>query len=150
MFKSIKIKALFMFVAVFGAAGAYAQTNEVSDSELNKFADAYINIQMQNQEAQQEMMTVIQQEGLEVERFNEIQQAVMDPNAKNDATEDEMKKHAKVTAKFEQMQPELERRAKEGIESKGLTFERFQQLATVIQNDVNLQQKLQGILLKHQ
>ncbi len=150
MFNSLKIKSLFLFVAVLGSASLFAQEKEVSDSELNKFADAYINIQMQNQEAQQEMISIIEGEGLKIERFSEIQQASMDPNQKNDATPAEMKMHDNAVAKMEKLQPELEKKAKEGIESKGITFERFQELATVIQQDQGLQQRLQGILMKHQ
>lgn len=150
MFKSLKIKSLFLFVAVLVSAGLFAQENEVSDSELNKFADAYINVQMQNQEAQQKMMAIIQEEGLKVERFSEIDQAAMDPNTQSDATEAELKMHSNATAKIQKMQPELEKKAIEGIESKGLTFERFQELAAVIQKDQGLQQRLQNILMKSQ
>ena len=150
MFKSLKLKSLFLFVTILGSASSFAQENEVSDAELSKFADAYINIQMQNQEAQQEMMTIIQDEGLKVERFSEIEEAAMDPNKTSDATDAEIKMHANATAKMEKMQPMLEQRAVEGIESKGLTFERFQELAAVIQQDQGLQQRLQGILMKNQ
>ncbi|QAA81476.1 DUF4168 domain-containing protein [Aequorivita sp. H23M31] len=150
MFKSLKIKSLFLFVAVLGSAGVFAQDKDISDSELNKFADAYINVQMQNQEAQQEMISIIEGEGLKIERFGEIQQASMDPNQTNDATPEEMKMHDAAVAKMEKLQPQLEQKAKAGIESKGMTFERFQELATVIQQDQALQQRLQAILMKHQ
>ncbi|SDX44619.1 DUF4168 domain-containing protein [Aequorivita viscosa] len=150
MFKSLKLKSLFLFVTVLGSVASFAQENEVSDAELNKFADAYINMQMQNQEAQQEMIAIIQNEGLKVERFSEIDQATMDPNKESDATPAELKMHANATDKMKKMQPALEKKAIEGIESKGLTFERFQELATVIQQDQSLQQRLQDILMKSQ
>lgn len=150
MFKSLKIKSLFLFVGILGSASLFAQEAEISDNELGKFADAYINIQMQNQEAQQEMIAIIENEGLKIERFSEIEQSSMDPNKKVDATDAEMKMHANATAKIDKMQPEMEKKAKEGIESKGLTFERFQELAAVIQQDQSLQQRLQNILMENQ
>lgn len=148
--KLLKLKALFLFVAFLGSASLFAQENKVTDDELNKFADAYINIQMQNQEAQQEMVRIIQNEGLKLERFSAIEESMQNPNQKPDATEAEMKMHSDATAKIEKMQPALEKKAIEGIESKGLTFTRFQELATVIQQDQTMQQRLQDIMMKKQ
>ena len=150
MFKSGKIKSLFLFVTLLGAFSLSAQEQDVSDSELAQFADAYIKVQMQNQEAQQEMMTIIEGEGLEVERFSEIQQTAMDPNQKSDATADEMKKHANAIAKIDKLQPELEKKAVNEVESTGISIERFESLASVIQQDQGLQQRLQTIIMERQ
>ncbi len=105
---------------------------------------------MQNQEAQMEMMTIIEAEGLEVQRFSEIQETSMDPSQKSDATAEEMKKHGSAIAKIEQLQPELERKAVAQIESSGISIERFESLASVIQQDQGLQQRLQTILMERQ
>jgi|26BtaG_2_1085354.scaffolds.fasta_scaffold00015_81 hypothetical protein len=150
MFKSVRIKSLFLFVGILGSLTLSAQSQDVSDTELAQFADAYIKVQMQNQEAQKEMMTIIEGEGLEVERFSEIQQSSMDPNQKSDATAEEMKKHGSAIAKIEQLQPELEKKAVKEIESSGITIERFESLASVIQQDQGLQQRLQTILMERQ
>lgn len=150
MLKSVKIKGLFLFVSILGSLTLSAQEQDVSDTELAQFADAYINVQMQNQEAQQEMVTIIENEGLDVETFSAIQQASMDPEQKADATADEMKKHANATAKIEKLQPQLEKKAIDGIESTGITLERYESLASVIQRDQGLQQRLQTILMERQ
>ena len=150
MLNFLKTKSLFLFVIILGSVGLFAQDTQVSDTELNNFADAYMNVQMQNQEIQQKQISIIEAEGLNVERFSEIQQTSMDPNQKSNATPAEMKMHENAVAKMEKMQPELEKKAKEGIESKGLTMERFQELAAVIQQDPGLQQKLQTILMEKQ
>ena len=84
-----------------------------------------------------------------MDRFGEIEKAAAG-NQKSDATEAEMKIHDSAIAKIELMQPELERKAKEGIESKGLTLDRFQELAAVIQQDQGLQERLQNIFIKNQ
>lgn len=150
MFKSVRINSLFLFVTILGSLTLSAQQQDVSDTELAQFADAYIKVQMQNQEAQQEMMTIIEGEGLEVERFSEIQQTAMDPNQKSDATADEMKKHGSAIAKIEKLQPELEKKAVDQVESTGISMERFESLASVIQQDQGLQQRLQTILMERQ
>lgn len=149
MFRSLKIKSLFLFMTILGTATVSAQ-EDVSDKELGQFADAYVKVQMQNQEAQQQMMTVIEEEGLKVERFSEIQEAEMDPNKTSDASAEEKKMHASAMAKIEEMQPALEKKAVEGIESTGITIERYQSLAAVIQNEKSLQQRLQTIMVERQ
>ena len=151
MFKSVKLKGLFFFVAILSSvAFTNAQENKISDAELNKWANAYQKVQMQNQQAQQKMMTMIQDEGMELQRFNEIQQASMNPNQQIDATEAEIKKHKMVSDKIEKMRPELERKATEAIESTGMSIERYQEIAAVIQQDQNLQQRLQKIMMQQQ
>ncbi|MGO3182854.1 MAG: DUF4168 domain-containing protein [Aequorivita sp.] len=150
MFKSVKLKSVFLFVALMGTIGLSAQENEVSDAELTKFANAYQEMQVQNQEIQQEMVKIIEKEGMDVDRFSTIQQASMDPNQEVDASAEEMKMHEKAVAKMQKMQPEMEKKASEKIAATGLTMERFEALAAVIQNDQALQQRLQAILMKNQ
>lgn len=150
MLKSIRIKSLFLFVSILGSLTLSAQEQDISDTELAQFADAYINVQMQNQKSQQEMLTIIQEEGLEVDRFSEIQQATADPNKKPDASADELKKHASAMAKIQKLQPEMEEKALSGIETAGMTLERYESLATTIQQNQGLQQRLQTILMERQ
>lgn len=150
MFKSVKIKSVFLFVAMMGTFGLFAQEAEVSDAELTQFANAYQEMQVQNQEAQLEMVKIIEAEGMDVQRFSTIQQASMDPNQKVEATDAEMKMHDNAIAKMQKMQPELEKKATEKIVATGMTMERFEALAAVIQKDQGLQQRLQAILMKSQ
>ncbi|MBA6152488.1 DUF4168 domain-containing protein [Gelidibacter maritimus] len=150
MFKSVKVKSLFLFAALIGSLTLSAQEQNVSDSDLNQFADAYIKVQMQNQVAQQEMMTIIENEGLAVERFSAIQEAAIDPNKESDATAEEMKKHASAMSKMEKLQPELEQKAVDEIESAGISIDRYKSLATAIQKERSLQERLQAILMERQ
>lgn len=73
MSKLFKIKNLFSLVFILGSLTLSAQEKQVTDAELGQFADAYIKVQIQNQEAQKEMMVIIEGEGLEVQRFTVIQ-----------------------------------------------------------------------------
>ncbi|NLN25416.1 MAG: DUF4168 domain-containing protein [Bacteroidetes bacterium] len=149
MFKSVKTN-LFLFVALIGAITMVAQQPDVSDVELAQFADAYINLQVENQKIEQEMITLIEDEGFDVERFNQIHEANTDPTKDYGVTEEEKKKHAGVMSKIQEMQPEMEKKAIKGIEDTGLTFEKYQALAMAIQQDQQLQQRLQTILIERQ
>ncbi|QDO94505.1 hypothetical protein FNB79_11185 [Formosa sediminum] len=148
MIKSLKTSVLLLFVCV--STTLMAQEQDVSDKELGQFADAFTEVQIQNQKSQQKMIAVIKEEGLEVERFNEIQQAVMDPNKESDATEAEKEKHENATIKLEKMQPEIEKEVIASIESTGISINDYESLAAKIQQDQGLQQRLQAIIVKRQ
>ncbi|GGW34749.1 DUF4168 domain-containing protein [Arenibacter certesii] len=150
MLKSEKVKRVFLFVALLGTFGLFAQETSISDAELTNFATAYQKLQIQNQVTQQNMMKVIEDEGIGVERFSEIQQASMDPNKEIDATDKEKELHKKALAKLEKMQPELEKEINEQITSTGMTMEQFESLAKAIQQDPSLQKRLQAIIVKSQ
>lgn len=150
MLKSVKLRSVFLFVAMMGTFGIYAQEQEVSDTELTQFANAYQEMQVQNQEAQQEMVKIIEAEGMDVQRFSAIQQASMDPNQDIEVTDSEKKMHENAISKMKEMQPEIEKKATEKIIATGLTMERFEAIAAVIQKDQGLQQRLQSILMKTQ
>lgn len=150
MLKSVKLKNVFLFVAMIGTLGLFAQEKEISDTELTQFASAYQEMQIQNQEIQQKIVKMIEDEGMDVQRFSAIQQASMDPNQEVEATDSEIKMHQNVIVKIQKMQPQFEKEASDKIVATGLTMERFETLATVIQKDQALQQRLQTILMKNQ
>ncbi len=150
MLKSVKLKNVFLFVAMIGTLGLFAQEKEISDTELTQFASAYQEMQIQNQEIQHKIVKMIEDEGMDVQRFSAIQQASMDPNHEVEATDSEIKMHQNVILKIQKMQPQFEKEASDKIVATGLTMERFEALATVIQKDQALQQRLQTILMKNQ
>ncbi|QLE01172.1 DUF4168 domain-containing protein [Galbibacter sp. BG1] len=159
MLKTKSLKIIFIFVALLGSTtifgqvqapqpAAPAKATNVSDADLQKFAEAYMSIQQENQKAQQQMAAKIQEEGLELERFNEIHKASMDPNTEVEATDEELAMHKAAVSELEKMQPALEAKMKGIIEESGLTMERYQTVAMSVQADQGLQQKLQGIMMK--
>jgi len=123
---------------------------EVNTEELTKFAAAFQEVQRENQVIQGQMVAVIKKEGLEPQRFGEIQQATLNPDVKVNATEEELKMHKAATAELEKMQPALEAKMEAIVTKEGITFDRFKAVATALQSDSTLQQRLQGILMKMQ
>lgn len=149
MLNSVKFRTfLFSLTLLLGSMTLFAQNADISDTQLAQFADAYINVQMQSQEAQLEMISVIEKEGLDVERFSQIQEASMNPGQQANATPDEIEKHGKAIEKLEALQPQLEKKAIESIEATGITMDQYQSIAMAIQQDQGLQQKLQTILME--
>lgn len=149
-----KLFSSLLFVLAIGTASVTAQNTpmpqqekiEVSDAELTKFAEVFQKMRMMNQEVQKEMMAVVQGEDLELQRFNEIHQANMDPNKEVETTDEEDKKYKAIVAELEVMQPEFQKKMQKVVEDSGLSMQRYQQLAMALRSDAELQQRLQNIM----
>lgn len=157
MFKSKTLAGFFFFFSVLGTSAVIAQTPqmpqqqqqqqvEVSDAELDKFANAFQQIQMISQQAQQEMTTVIQEEGMDIQRFNEIYQASMSPEVEVEVTPEEEKQHEAITAKIEEMQSTFQGQMEKAIADQDLTVEKYEQIIQGLQTDPELQERLRAAL----
>ncbi|MAW94579.1 MULTISPECIES: DUF4168 domain-containing protein [unclassified Leeuwenhoekiella] len=122
----------------------------VTPAELNNFADAFVEVQTVNQTVKQKMMTVITEEGLEVERFNTIQKSKMNPEVPVEASEEELKIHGAIVTKLQEMQPLLVAQMKEVIEDHNLSFERYREVAMALQQSKDLQKRFQDVMSQKQ
>ncbi|MFD2697010.1 DUF4168 domain-containing protein [Mesonia sediminis] len=145
-----RFKNVFFAMVMLLSANAFAQEAQVSDADLAKFAEAYKAVQVENRELQQEMVAYMKKEGMEVQRFQAIQQASVNPNQEVEATPAEMKSYKKVVAKVQEMQPQLQKDMMSIIQDKGLSIERYQQIGAALQQNPELQQKLQNLMMKQE
>lgn len=157
MFKSKKIASLFLFGALLGGTALSAQTMpapqqqqqtvEVNDEQLSKFADAFMSLQVINQEAQQKMAQVVQDGGLEIERFNQIYQSSMDPQAAGvEATAEEQAQYAEIVSGIEKLQISVQADMEKAIASNGISTEEYERILTGLQSDTELQERLRAHL----
>lgn len=119
---------------------------EVSDDEMEQFALAFVEIQNIEQKVQPEMVQAVEEEGIEVQRFNEIMNAQQDPNQELNASEDELKKFAAANREIEEIQSRAQREMMGKISEAGLTVERYQEIMVAVRNNPELQLKLQNSL----
>jgi len=137
--RTLKIISLIMMFTISGM-GVFAQqaSEEVTDKELKQFASAFQQVQRVDQNAQQIMIKAVQDEGLEVQRFNEIQQAQQ--------ANQEIKKYESASTELKKIQVQAQQEMQEKITEEGLTVPRYQEIATSIQASPELQEKLQEYL----
>lgn len=121
------------------------QQIEVTDAELEKFAQAFQEMRMLNQQAQQKMAQVVEEEGLDIQRFNEIHQATVDPAKEADVTEEEQKQYQDITSELQGMQESFQQQMQEIITEQDLTLQEYEQIATQLQNDPELQERLKAV-----
>ncbi len=147
-----KITSLFIFFFT-GVAVAFAQMPQqtvqpadpasVTDTEMEQFAGVFVELQTMNQQIQQEMMTAVQEEGIEVQRFNEIMNAQQDPNKEVDATQEELELFAAAGQAIQKIQRSAQQDMQKVITDSEISLNRYQSIMAAMQNDAGLQQRLQ-------
>lgn len=150
----VAILALFATTvqAQFQQPPQEAPSIEVSDEELVTFIDASMkahNVQMKSEE---EMIGILDDEGLSVEAFNEIMQSVQMGEVLEDLdiTLDEMEQFENASEKIEKVQEKMNIELVKAIENEGLDMMRFQEINMAIQQDPELQQRAQELLQQQQ
>ena len=150
----MKFKKILIMLVVFttGLTGAFAQLpqqlpeqmpTEVSDNELEQFAHAFREIQVIDHQVQMEMINTVQEEGIDVDRFNQFLSAQQNPAQAFDATEEELSQFATAYQEIEEIQQKAIKQMEQAIVDNELTTERYQQIAMSIQANPELLQKLQ-------
>lgn len=144
MFFTKKITLLILSM-LFGIAGLTAQTVEkenVTDDQLKKWAAAFKQVQTVDQQAQQNMITAVEESGMEVPRFIELQQAQTDPDTELKAEGEEVALFTAASQKIQQIQQEAQQTMQVKIQDEGLTITEYQEVGAMIQSDPKLQEKL--------
>lgn len=154
----VKKASVFAFTLFFGVS-SFAQTqmempsnqekseqNDIPKKELKQFASALVKVQEVNQKTQAKMIKAVETEGMTVERYNEVLQAQNQEGTESDATPEEQKSFEAVSTKIQSLQQESEVKMKANIEEEGLSITRYQEIAAMVQNDPELQQKLQTFM----
>lgn len=149
-----KATTLVLFITLFGGLSfVHAQTTiqapqeNISEAELGKFANAYQTVQSENQKAQNEMIKIITDKGMEIERFTAIQEAASNPNQPMEATDAEIKTVETIMAEIQKMQPTVEAKMEKAIADSGISKERFQTIGAALQQDKALQQRFQSLMM---
>lgn len=124
---------------------ANQQAEAISDEELRQFVNVSQKLQAINQEAQQSMVQAVQESGLDVQRYSEIQQAMQDPEKEANPSEKEKEQFSTAFNQFQKIQVDAQKQMQEMLKTEGLTQNRFQEISTSLQSDPELQQKIEAL-----
>lgn len=137
------MKKLILSLCLLAGATLFAQ-DKVSDADLNAFTEVYKVMLVENQQAQNSIFAMIEEEGLDIERFSQIEAAVNGTEHEGaEPTSDELSKHKKVHENIEKIQVDFEVKIEKEIKNQGWTKEQYEKVANAISTDQELQQKLQ-------
>ena len=120
---------------------------EVSDSEMRNFVEVTIGAQQVQSEAQGEMIALVEESGMTVDRFNEILSGMQQGNSQEDMEvgDQEMETFDGVIEDLEVIQQGVEEQIISQIEEKDMEVERFQEINMALQMSPELQEKYQSI-----
>ncbi|WP_440999434.1 DUF4168 domain-containing protein [Fodinibius sp. SL11] len=117
---------------------------DVSDEEAATFADAAMNAQQVQMQAQKKMMGIIQEEGLNIQTYQKIAQSQqMGQGDSTQFSEDQMKKFDAATSSIQELQAEIRDSVTKAIEDAGMDMQRFQDISRAAQQDSALQMQIQ-------
>lgn len=119
---------------------------EISDTELAQFVEIMPSVNAIQMQYQQEMVTAVQDNEIEVQRFNELARAQQDPNLTVEANEMEMKAFNSAMAAVQAIQQNLNQDVEAAIAESELSMSRFQEIAMAVNSDQSLQQKVQQMM----
>jgi hypothetical protein len=143
IFKKISLLALSI---AFISSSLIGQESNYSDADMEKFAMAFEQVQSVNQQIQNEMVGAIQEEGLDVQEFNQIQQATQAEGEDTEIFEEDMAKFQKSMAAIQKVQTEAQEKMKKVIEESGLELQKYQEIMRAVQEDPAMQAKLQKMM----
>ena len=115
---------------------------DVTEAELEQFAMVFRDVQNIDQQVQEDMLEVVLEEGMEVDRFNEYLISLEDTLVEFHASEDELVQLNKVVEKIEEVQNEALKDIDRLITDYNLTVERYQEIAAAIQASPALLEEL--------
>lgn len=127
-----------------------ASAPNISSSELQQFAQIIEKLYTIEQETTQEIVQIIKQEGMSVDRFNAIVKWKKDPQEAPEpsVSDTEMENFKKAVTKIAQLQEQADTKIKAVFQSQELQVERFNQILEAVREDPNLQGQVQQILEK--
>ena len=141
----LSISSSVMFAQVNQSQQTQTQQKEIPQEELESFAQAFQAMRMLNQQVQQELAGLVEDEGMEIKRFNEIHQATVDPQQEVEATREEKKQYETITTEIEKRQASFQGKMEKLITDEDMTLKRYEEIATRLQNNPELQERLRAV-----
>ncbi|HAC63341.1 MAG TPA: hypothetical protein DCF68_07310 [Cyanothece sp. UBA12306] len=127
---------------------AQAQSTNVSDQELEKFAKIILEQAKLAKKTQDMMVTVLQREGLTQKRFREIakQQSNSNSQAAEGVTSEEMQQYKQALPKIKSITETYKEKLQAMVKSEGFSVKRFNEIAIAVEDDKSLQTKITKML----
>lgn len=119
---------------------------DFSDSELKQFIKANQGATAIQQQSQGEMVATIEEEGLDVNTFNEILTSAQNPEQEVNASEDELNQFNKIAEKLQVIQKKTEEKIIKVIEKEGIDAEMYQEIMIAYQASPKVKEKVDRLL----
>lgn len=124
-----------------------AQPDSITDQELKKFVNTTGSLQTIQQETREEVETLVQKEGMEFERFQEIMMSKQNPQMAQDVevTDKEEEAIKNVEPQLAEISKGAQQQFVQAIQQEGLTPQRFQQIMQAVRSNPDVSQRFQEL-----
>lgn len=131
-------------------SGSESQSLDVSDQEIQSFANAFEAVQTIQEESRQEMAQAIEEEGLTIQEYNELfrveQQSGSTDSETSQFSEEQQEQFEQADARIDEIEQEAQTQIEEAITNEGLEVERFEEIWMEVRKNPELQQQVQDRL----
>ena len=144
------------FVSVLPASTAWAQETvpqpstemreDFSDNELQSFVKANEKVVSIQMEAEQNMIKAIKEEGLTLERFNEILEEQRDPQRGTETPAEDLESFNNAAQVILQENARVEKEMTSTIEGEGIDIETYKQIMLAYQQNPTIQGRVNKIV----
>lgn len=117
---------------------------EVSDQEMKRFVKVSDKLQVVQQGAQKKMMKAIEDNGLDVQRYSEIEQASRS-GQEVDMTAEEEKAYEETSKVVQQEQMKIQQEAQKLLNKHDFEQERYMKISQALRSDQELMEKYRAI-----
>lgn len=123
---------------------------DVSDEELETFAEISMVAQQIQMGSQQEMLAAVEEEELDVQTYNTIAESRFNDQSDSDldVSDEDIEKFEAASQKIEGMQADVESDMMDAVEAEGMEMNRFMEINAAIQQDQKLQQRIQQMMME--
>jgi hypothetical protein len=147
---------LFGFICFLPTAAIWAQEStpepsvgireDFSDDELKSFVKANEKVMAIQMESEQKMIEAIEDEGLTVERFNEILEQQRDPSRGTETSPEELTSFNNAAQMILQENDKIEKQMTTSVEEEGIDIATYKQIMVAYQQRPDLQARVHEIL----
>ena len=123
-------------------------STDVSDEEIEQIASTIGELEPIQVKAQQKMGAALEEEGISLERFQQMMMAMQNPQMADqvEITDEEMSIIQSMQPKLMEIQGEAEQEMSAKMEENGLTMQRYRMVVMGAQQDPELMERLQSQL----
>ncbi|MEM7773584.1 MAG: hypothetical protein AAF327_24150, partial [Cyanobacteria bacterium P01_A01_bin.37] len=131
-----------------------SDTEAISDEELRSFAEVLLSLESLQVSYRAQSLAAVEDVGLSPERFDQILVLFRSPQAEGaeaipDVTPEENQKFEQVLNQIGVIQTSIEDQAQQTILDQGFTFERFQEISTIVNGDETLEEQVRHFMDAH-
>ena len=149
-----KVAGLFLSVLFLMGGVVHAQQNQMmqqqqqqgqkdySEEEIDVFANAVAQVLPIQQEAEKKMIKEIEDQGMEMEQFNQIARQMQQGGEPEGVSEEKMQKFQSISEEIQGIQMETQQKVNKIISDEGMSPAKYQEMIQAYSSNPEIKQKV--------